>query len=158
MLFCCGVSFWFGSPTVLPNSHLEPVNIPEAPQDSPLPLMIWNANRTHSSQVMSLASKKKKKKKSLSHVQLFETPWTVVRQAPLSMNSPNKNLGVVSHSLLQGIFLTQGSNQASCSKGGFFTIWATREAQGRLKPLTIEKIAQRENKSHKTKFFFWVYD
>jgi len=28
------------------------------------------------------------------------------------MNSPNKNLGVVSHSLLQGIFLTQGSNKS----------------------------------------------
>jgi len=54
----------------------------------------------------------KKKKKLLSHVQLFETPWTVACQAPLSMNSPNKNLGVVSHSLLQGIFLTQGSNKS----------------------------------------------
>ena len=29
--------------------------------------------------------KKKKKKKSLSHVQLFATPWTVVYQAPPSM-------------------------------------------------------------------------
>ena len=33
-----------------------------------------------------------------------ETPWTVALQAPLSM-------GVGSHFLLQGIFLTQGSNQ-----------------------------------------------
>ena len=40
----------------------------------------------------------------LSHVRLFATPWT-----PLSWNSPGKNTGVGSHSLLQGIFPTQGS-------------------------------------------------
>ena len=45
-----------------------------------------------------------------SHVRLFVTPWTTVYQAPLSMNSPGKNTGVHCHSLLQGIFLTQGSN------------------------------------------------
>ena len=38
--------------------------------------------------------------KFLSHVQLFATPW----------NSPGKNTGVGSLSLLQGIFPTQGSN------------------------------------------------
>ena len=27
---------------------------------------------------------------SLSHVQLFVTPWTVARQAPLSMKSPRQ--------------------------------------------------------------------
>ena len=32
------------------------------------------------------------------------------------------------HSLLQGIFLTQELYQVSCIAGGFFTIWATREA------------------------------
>ena len=36
----------------------------------------------------------------LSHVQLFVTPW----------NSPGQNTGVGSHSLLQGIFQTQGLN------------------------------------------------
>ena len=36
-------------------------------------------------------------------------PWTVPRQAPLSMGfSPDKNTGVGCHKLLQGIFLTQG--------------------------------------------------
>ena len=35
------------------------------------------------------------------------TPWTVARQAPLSMDSPGKNTGVGCHFLLQGIFLTQ---------------------------------------------------
>ena len=36
-------------------------------------------------------------------------PWTVARQAPLIMGFP-KNTGVGCHFLLQGIFLTQGSN------------------------------------------------
>ena len=46
----------------------------------------------------------------LSHVQLSATPWTGAHQAPLSMNSPGKYTGVGSHSLLKGIFLTQGLN------------------------------------------------
>ena len=49
----------------------------------------------------------------LSHfscVSLFLTPWTVARQAPLSMGFSGKNAGVGSHVLLQGIFLTQGLN------------------------------------------------
>ena len=44
--------------------------------------------------------------KSLSRV---ATPWTVARQAPLSMEFSGKNTGVSCHFLLQGIFLTQGS-------------------------------------------------
>ena len=49
--------------------------------------------------------------KLLNCVRLFEVPWTVARQAPLSMEfSPVKNTGVGSHSLLQEIFPTQGSN------------------------------------------------
>ena len=36
-------------------------------------------------------------------------PWTVAHQAPL-WNSPDKNTGVGSHSLLQGTFPRQGSN------------------------------------------------
>ena len=48
----------------------------------------------------------------LSHIQLFATPWTVARQAPLSMEFSilGQNTGVGCHSLLQGIFLTQGLN------------------------------------------------
>ena len=36
--------------------------------------------------------------------------WTVACQTPLSMDSPGKNTGVDCHSILQGIFPTQGSN------------------------------------------------
>ena len=40
----------------------------------------------------------------------FQTPWTIARQAPLSIeNSLSKNTGVDCHSFLQGIFPTQGS-------------------------------------------------
>ena len=48
---------------------------------------------------------------SFSHVRLFSIPWTVVPQAPLSMDSPGKNTGVGCCTLLQGIFQTQGLNQ-----------------------------------------------
>ena len=43
--------------------------------------------------------------KSLSHVWLFVTPWTIQ-----SMNSPGQNTGMGSLSFLQGIFPTQVSN------------------------------------------------
>ena len=48
---------------------------------------------------------------SLSCVQLFAIPWTVVRHAPLSMECSRLNTGVGCHFLLQGIFPTQGLNQ-----------------------------------------------
>ena len=37
-------------------------------------------------------------------------------------DSPGRDTGVGSPSLLQGIFLTQESNRVSCIAGGFFTI------------------------------------
>ena len=46
----------------------------------------------------------------LSQVQLFATPWTVVRQAPLSMGFSRQEYWSDSRALLWGIFLTQGSN------------------------------------------------
>ena len=45
-----------------------------------------------------------------SHIQLFATLWTVAHQALLSMDSSGRNTGVGFHALLQGIFLTLGSN------------------------------------------------
>ena len=44
--------------------------------------------------------------------------WIVALQALLSMkDSPGKNTGVGCHFLLQGIFLTQGSQSTSVQKG-----------------------------------------
>ena len=45
----------------------------------------------------------------LSCVLLFATPWTVAPQAPLSMGFPRQDTEVGCHSLLQGVFPTQGS-------------------------------------------------
>ena len=45
-----------------------------------------------------------------SRVRLFAASWTVARQAACAWDSPSKNAGVGFHALLQGIFLTQGSN------------------------------------------------
>ena len=47
---------------------------------------------------------------SLSHAQLFVTLWSVGCQAPLTMGFSGKNTGVGCRFLLQGLFLTQGSN------------------------------------------------
>ena len=47
---------------------------------------------------------------SVSCVQLFAIPWPRAHQATLPWDSPGKNTGVSCHSLLQRIFLTQGSN------------------------------------------------
>ena len=45
-----------------------------------------------------------------SRVQLFAALWTIAHQAPPSMGFPGKNTGAGCHALLQGVFLTQGSN------------------------------------------------
>ena len=47
-------------------------------------------------------------------------------------NSPGQNTGVGSCSLLQGIFPPRDRTQVSHTAGGFFTSWATREAQTTL--------------------------
>ena len=63
--------------------------------------------------------------------QLFATPGTVARQAPLSM-------GILQARILEWVAMpsSKGSSrprdwtQVSCIVGSFFTIWATREALG----------------------------
>ena len=57
-------------------------------------------------------------------------------------NSPDKNIGVGCHVLLQGIFQTQDQTQVSCIAGGFFTIWVTREAKntGVVSPSLLQGI------------------
>ena len=46
----------------------------------------------------------------LRHIWLFVIPWTVAHQAHLSMGFPRQEYWSGCHILLQGIFLTQGSN------------------------------------------------
>ena len=62
-----------------------------------------------------------------SHVRLFATPWTATRLL-CPWDCPEKNTGVGSHSLLQGIFPTQEPKPGLLHCRGII-IWATREAQ-----------------------------
>ena len=47
--------------------------------------------------------------------QLFVTPWTVARQAPLSMGFPDKSTGVGCHFLLWGSSQSRDQTCASAS-------------------------------------------
>ena len=70
--------------------------------------------------------------KCVSHSVVCDSLWSRGLQTARLLspwNSPDKNTGVGSHSLLQGVFPTQGSNPVSCIAGRFFTVWVTREAQ-----------------------------
>ena len=62
--------------------------------------------------------------KSLSHVWLFVTPWSIH-----PWNSPGQNTGVGSFSLSRASSHPRDRTQVSHIAGGFFTSWATREAQ-----------------------------
>ena len=46
----------------------------------------------------------------LSHIQLFEAPWTIACQLRLSIDSPRKNTRMSCHFLIQELFPPQGSN------------------------------------------------
>ena len=59
------------------------------------------------------------------NVQLFVNLWTIGHQALLSMDSIGKNTRVGCHTLLQGIFPTQGWNPCLflISRWGFFVLF-----------------------------------
>ena len=59
---------------------------------------------------LPVSVKVKVKVKPLSCVRLIATPWTVAYRLPCPWGFPGKGIGVGCHSLLQGIFPTQGSN------------------------------------------------
>ena len=66
-----------------------------------------------------------------SRVRLFATPWTVARQAPLSMRFSRQNTGLGCHAPLQGMFLTKTEPTSPTSPalaGGLFTTSITWEA------------------------------
>ena len=65
---------------------------------------------------------------SLSHVQLFVTPWTVARQAPLPMGFPGKNTGVGCHSFSRGSSWLRDRTHISCIARWILFRWATRKA------------------------------
>ena len=65
----------------------------------------------------------------LSHVWFFATPWTVVHQAPLVH-------GILEARILEWVAtpfsrwssLPSDQTRISCTEGGFFPVWTTREA------------------------------
>ena len=59
---------------------------------------------------------------SLSCVLTLATPWTVARQAPLSIGFPRQEQWRGLPFPLQGIFPTQGSNPSPFNAGGYFTV------------------------------------
>ena len=100
---------------------------------------------------MLLGKKERKKVKSLCRVWLFAAPWTVARQAPLSMGFSRQEYWSGLSFLLQGIFPNQRSNPA-CTAGRCFILWATREAllgkkEGQLltPPERIKLLGQSRN-------------
>ena len=62
-----------------------------------------------------------------SHVWLFETPWTVAHQAPLSMDLPDKILEWVAMSSPRASSRPRDRTHVSCVAGRFFYHWATRK-------------------------------
>ena len=64
----------------------------------------------------------------LSYVWLFTTPWTVAHTLLCPWDSPGKSTGEGCHALLQGTFLTQGSNLCLLHCRQILYCWATREA------------------------------
>ena len=68
--------------------------------------------------------------KSLSRFWLFVTLWTVACRAPLSMEfSRQKQLEWVAIPFSRVSSQPRDQTQVSHTAGGFFTVWATREAQ-----------------------------
>ena len=59
---------------------------------------------------------------------LFETPWTVARHAPVSMDFPGKNTGSGLPFPSSEDLPTPGKEpQVLCTVGRLFTIWATKK-------------------------------
>ena len=88
---------------------------------------------------------------SLSPVQFFVIPRTIAHQVPLSMGLPRQEFWSGSHFLLQGIFLTQGSNphllhwqanslplsQSMITNAYCSTLKSSVSGKGRIKQLNI---------------------
>ena len=94
--------------------------------------IIWILNSSSHSPCIQWHLEKTKvkvKEKSLSHVWLFATPWTVAYQAPLSMGFLQARVlewGAISFS--RGSSQPRDRTQVSCIADRCFTIWVTREA------------------------------
>ena len=81
----------------------------------------------------------------VSHSVLSNSLWPYGLQPTRLLcpwDSPGKNTGMGCHALLQGIFLTQGSNLSLLISGRFFTFWVTREALAKAETEVIHLKSQ----------------
>ena len=77
--------------------------------------------------------------KSLSHVRLLATPWTVARQAPLSMGFSRQEYWSGLPFPSPGDLPNPGIKpRVSCIAGRCFILWATREAKWWVEITTIK--------------------
>ena len=68
--------------------------------------------------------------KSLSHVRLFATPWTIAYQAPPSMGfSGQRYWSGLPFPPPEGLLDPGIEPRSTCTAGRRFTLWATREVQ-----------------------------
>ena len=67
-------------------------------------MLTWSNAKWHRSPIIIA------KVKSISHVRLFATPWTIAYHTLRPWDFPGRSTEVGCHFLLQRIFLTQGSN------------------------------------------------
>ena len=84
------------------------------------------------SKTLSSSSQTEMKSESVSHSVVYDALKPMDCSPPgfsVHGNSPGKNTGVGCHSLLQGIFLIQGSNLGLLHCRQIFTVWATRESR-----------------------------
>ena len=85
----------------------------------------------------SLWKLKWKDGESVTHSVVSNSLWDPMDCSPPGSSVPGKNTGVGCHTLLQGIFLTQGQTWVSCIAGRFLTVWATREVPWKLRHIYI---------------------
>ena len=85
----------------------------------------------------------------LSPIWLFESPWTVARQAPLSMGFPSQGYWSGLPFPPPGRLPDPGMEPASPAlTGGFFIIWASREALNNNSPDNSNKNAVAASQSN----------
>ena len=75
---------------------------------------------------------------SISSLVMPDSLWPYGPLRP--WNFPDKNIGVGSHFLIQGIFPTLGSNPGLCIAGRFFSVWATKEAPVNISSININTV------------------
>ena len=94
------------------NNHLTspPTMIRLLSKDINIKTKVSESGHKIRNRTLNISQKVKCESITLSHVQLFVTPWTGAQQLLSPWNSPGQNTGVSCHFLLQGIFPTQRLN------------------------------------------------